>query len=331
MFFERLDYFSGNLREVIQNSPRLGDRLWAAMHTADGEFCIRYFGEQFKALDPIQKESWEPRIQLLLAICFYAEGRIEQTRQLLKSIDQAKLKDTKESGWRAFYWSNFIHLAMNSNDAEQPLSVNSISSNLSIIIGDSHTLTAGWCSAGTRQLKPCYLPGIKLDHLADPKPNIFKKGIENALIVNSRCDEAFFVMGEIDYRIMEERKLFGFNTSSCLQVESYIDIQQEVAFKAIGFICGFRKPGQRYYFLSIQPPNALLASHVTTFTIDMGMEVKLVASANTALKNACEHNGMIFIDRSARLSTVEGHLESANLLDGKHLKRATYNDMLSLL
>ena len=139
------------------------------------------------------------------------------------------------------------------------------------------------------------------------------------------------MIGEIDYRIMEERRLFGFYTSSYPEDESYVDIQQEAALKAIGFISGFRKPGQRYYFLSIQPPNALLATHLTNLTIDMGMEVKLVTSANTALKNACEHYGMIFIDRSSRLSSLEGHLESANLLDGKHLKRATYNDMLSLL
>jgi len=331
MFFERLDYFSGNLREVIQNSPRLGDRLWAAMHTADCAFCIRYFGEQFKALDPSQKASWEPRLQLLLAICFYSEGNIEATKKLLNSIDQVRLKDTTESGWRDFYLSNFYHLALNLNNAKDALSTNQGGDGTALILGDSHTLTAGWCTHDDRTLRPCYLPGIRLEHLSDPKPNVFKKGIENALIVNSRCEEAFFVIGEIDYRIMNQRYFAGSRFATYEKLDALMEVQQAIAQQTMYFISGFKKPGQTYYFLSIQPPNPLLAKGVTQYAVDMTAEVSLIDAANKAIEEACNRHGVVFVNRRHQLSTAEGHLNAELLLDGKHLKRESYIKMLEAL
>ena len=330
-FPDRLAFFQGNLAAILSETQDLSNFLWCAMHTADHEFCCKVFDEILgggwhEEVDHV----WRNRIKVLNAICLYSQANIAKAYQTLKEIDQDALRSQESGIWRSFYLSNFVHLVTNLQDTDLPFSGINPSSAVVPVVGDSHTLTAGWVDVSGWIPKPVYLPGIQLMHLADPKSNIFKEGLKNACTMSSKNSDVIFMIGEIDYRITETRKLASSKIIGKPQGE-LINIQKQVAADAISSIASQKAPDQNYFVCSVQPPNPILFKNHETTPATADFEINLIAEVNASIEEKCKEKSINFVDRSTHLASDDGFLRDNAFLDGKHLKRMEHQAVFKLL
>jgi len=215
-------------------------------------------------------------------------------------------------------------------DSELPFSNTKPGALVVPLVGDSHTLTGGWVDAGNWTPRPVYLPGIQMRHLADPKPNVFKSGLQNACIMSSRNKDVIFMIGEIDYRITESRRL-GSSQIFEDEEDEIIKVQKQVAADAISFIASQKAADQKYSVCSVQPANPILFKKSNPPIKSASFEVRLIEEVNASIESKCREHGVYFIDRREYLSAHDGFLREDALLDGKHLKRKEHQRIFSAL
>ena len=317
-----LFFFSGNVSKILKYEPDLGRRLWAMMHTADLNFIIRALKSELNRCTDTEKMGWGSRIQLLAVMCWHMDGRFDKASEQLGKINESLLADPGSGLWKSFYISNFIHLK---KIYETIVHKTRMSSN-GCVVGDSHVLAAAWSSDKNHCFKPSYLPGIQLRHLADPKPNVFKQGILNSLILNSREKNIIFSVGEIDYRISASRRIFPPLGDTYRDFDEKINRHCSIAKKAVEFISEFKAIDQEFFILAIQPPNPFLLQ-VQEFNLEEKREVELISRINESLREGCESQGLRFIARPAAHTTDGGILQEGLLFDGKHLRQQAYDEI----
>jgi len=331
---QNLHWSRGDVFQFLNNpSKDISKTIFALFYTADLQYTFEYLIKLLQKNDDATEKEY---IKISIALIQFLAGAIADSENTLKAIKLELLKNPSGIG-RDFFGSTYVHLfnLIKSNGSELELAVKSINSKSQSIhlIGDSHAISYGFiCYLENILLRPIYLPGIKIRHLADPKPSIFKSGFANAMQLTSRDNITLFSFGEIDYRLSTNRKIgstlkFGGNPQGKQLTNACVATEQTIAKCAVEFISQHRSISQQYAVPSPQPPNPNFVPE-SFDQQDLDAEVDLIKNVNDSIRFACKEFDLFFIDRTETLSSSDGLLDKAHLPDNKHIKYSVHKKIL---
>lgn len=327
-------WFQGNITEYLKSQPSdINKTIFALFHTADLQYSFDYLRALAQGdYPPDQKEM----VKVSVALVQFLAGAISDSANTLATIKADLLSNSSGVG-RDFFTSTYVHLLMllknNGKEIEKIAKEINPLFQSNHIIGDSHVLSHGFLKQSESfYLRPMYVPGLKLRHLADPKQNVFKTGFCNSLQFSSRDKITYLCIGEIDYRISTDRKLgtslsFGGNPQGKQLTNNCLAIEGAIARRAVEFIYQYKSISQQYAVLSIQPPNPNFVPE-NFDQQDLNAEVDLIKSVNESIRRACVEFDLFFIDRTEELSSSDGLLDKSHLLDNKHIKYSVHKKIL---
>jgi hypothetical protein len=330
-----LYWFTGELEKVTRAKTTSLDRLiLSAFYSSD----LNYAARQLEKLLATSVEPEKSCTRIALALMCFQGFALQDAERLIQEIETRRFLDSVQGKDKDFYVSSYIHLIrMLETYREELITVTKdFSSNnpCAHVIGDSHVISIGYAKLSIGPLLvPKYLPGLRMRFLADPKPNIFKTAISNALCTAAKDDLIFFSFGEIDYRLTPSRVL---GTVSCTRrgalrasfKSDFGRIYEEVVRSALSYISSHKHPLQTFVILSIQPPNPHFASALALEAQCIRYEVELIETLNSLISEECCRQGLSFIDRTDDLCDSQGLLNAELMIDDKHIKYEAHRKIL---
>lgn len=327
-------WYRGDVCEFLKGYTKdIAKTIFALYYTSDMQFIFDSLVKLYqKNEDEIEKEY----LKVAIALAQFLAGSISESQKTLKSINPKMLAESSGIA-REFFASSYVHLMLLLKNYDKELAESAPRPNSTMrydhVIGDSHVISHGFINQSEfSSIRPIYIPGIKLSHLADPKPNVFKTGFCNALQFASRDRVTYFCMGEIDYRLSFKRNLgtslkYGYHLQGKQLDQNCIAIQMNIVKRAVEFISSHRALNQQYAILSIQPPNPNFLNKEFDKQ-DVSAEINLVNSVNEAIKSTCEKEHLLYIDRTEALSSPDGLLDKSLFLDNKHLQYTVHKRII---